>query len=213
MEQEALSYLTIFIYPPEEIVLNIIALQNIIANRLYITEGIFDNDLYRPHITLCSALFYKDDADLLKKEILNTKFNPLRIQLDNEVNDENGFLSIRCSAQNLGLKNLHLQFAELFAKHRKGLLREKYSGDISNYSADEQESIRRYGSPRYGKLYNPHISILQIEANKVPEIQDVLDSWKVEDSFDLQDIKLIEHSEDSFGNNPNSIISVENVIQ
>lgn len=212
MQKEALAYLTIFIYPSEEIILNLIALQNIISNRLYITEGIFDNNLHKPHITLCSALFHKSEADLLKKEILNTKFNPLRVQLDKKVNNENGFLSLQCSAQGEGLKNLHMQFVELFAKHRKGVLREKYSGDISNYSADEQDSIRRYGSPRYGKLYSPHISILQIEANKVPEIQDVLDSWKVEDSFDLHNVKLIEHSEDYFGSKPRSIIQVDDLL-
>ena len=212
MEQEKLTYLTIFIYPPDEVILNIIALQNIIANRLYMTEGLFDNNLFKPHITLCSALFYKSEANILRKKILNEKFDQININLDNKVSNDRGLLFLHALSEENELKKIHMRFIGLYAKHRKGVLRDKYSGDLSSFLPDEKESIIKYGSPRYGKLYRPHVSVLQIEEEKVPEIQDVLDSWKVEDNFTLENVRLIEHSEEYFGNNSHSVIRVEDLV-
>lgn len=195
-----------FIHLPSQLNTDLIKYNHRLYERFNTTCRYKFAGMLQPHVSLFYGLFTDDiETDMLAK--LNPiKFSAFELTLQRlELKPDDGYIQMHISVTD-ELRALHWQLIEAVNDFRGGLKRVSHR-DVSTYTETEREMIDLYGSSRFGKLYNPHISLAELNTTiKLEEATNLLDHKLENRTFEVNSFDVIRADTNNISDDPNASI-------
>jgi 2'-5' RNA ligase len=143
-----------------------------------------DNRRFFAHLTIYSPEYPEENVSKVYDEVeaLAGKLTPFKLSFL-DFNAVDGFVGARFAKTALA-EMIHRQIVERLNPLRDGHIREKYLKELEgNYSPQQRELIKRFGSPLVFDFYQPHLTLARLVDNR--EAQSVVAELNSRDKLPL----------------------------
>ena len=121
---------------------------------------VLDEMAFPPHTTMWIANIPESNVEkvaTVAEESLEM-MPAFNVEMGDIVIEDSGYVSIRVQKTEV-VRKLHLQLLTRLDEFREGYVPEKYLKVIEAYPAEQQESIRMYGTRAAGPSFAPHVTV------------------------------------------------------
>lgn len=187
------NFLSVFIQLPKQIEQYAIRINQQVSSLAKQQNQLQFTKFFKPHITLYFAKFPSENLLNIVRALESVEDLPrFDLEIDNELYHKSDQIFLKCSPFEQ-IYALHMQVLNSLNPYRQNLLRNKYRGNLQNYSTEQIDMIHQYGYPYVAKLFVPHISVAKISGIDTALFQKIEQSVKLEKSnFTVEKIQLIQ---------------------
>jgi 2'-5' RNA ligase len=158
---------------------------------------------YSPHITIYQAEFPNKNKAKVLRMIKSLVANSEEVLFVPSVVDIKRRYVAFTFKKDRDIGHFHKQLVEGLNLFREGQIKDVYSNSMQNFTQAERNNIKKWGYPYVMKLYNPHLTILELEDEKdTPKVSKTV-SWNK--SFLVNTVRVIVSNKDKNGDKTRTI--------